>query len=111
MTPPLPPPRPTRATARLAAEHYHGAKSKLLRCRHGLAPLTDNKHAADIAREGLELIEAALRIEPREPKYWHTRAMLLADGLGDYASALICLRRASELEPGSVVFAQAIRSC
>src|SRR5438105_15557543 len=38
------------------------------------------------ARNGIEFIEAALKLFPSDPKYLHTYALLLVDGLGQKES-------------------------
>jgi tetratricopeptide (TPR) repeat protein len=63
-----------------------------------------------VARDGLEFINFALKINPNASGYWNIKALLLIDGLGNCEEGLKYLRKALELEPDSIVIKQSIRS-
>ena len=62
------------------------------------------------ARNGIEFIEAALKLVPDSAKYLNTYALLLADGLGKKKLALEILERAAQLAPDDIQIQQNIRS-
>ena len=91
------------------AEHNHlQATFKLNECKAHLEVY--GNRLAQAARDGLEFVEAALRINPRASAYWNTKGVLLTSGLGEHQRALDCFRRALELEPDSIVIKQNIRN-
>ena len=62
------------------------------------------------ARNGIEFIEAALKLVPDSAKYLNTYALLLADGLGKKKLALEILERAAQLAPDDIQIQQNMRS-
>ncbi|MEY2586091.1 MAG: hypothetical protein QOD80_2117 [Verrucomicrobiota bacterium] len=62
------------------------------------------------ARNGIEFVEAALKLFPNEPRYLNTYACLLIDGLGEKNLALAVLERAQALAPDDIQLKQNIRS-
>jgi hypothetical protein len=63
-----------------------------------------------LARNGIEFIEAALKLVPDSPRYLNTYALLLADGLGQKRVASEVLERAARLAPDDIQLKQNIRS-
>jgi hypothetical protein len=61
------------------------------------------------ARNGIEFIEAALKLFPNDPKYLHTYALLLIDGLGQKQVGLDVLERAAQFAPDDIQIKQNIR--
>lgn len=91
------------------AEHNQvQAQFKLNECQAHLE-VYGNRLVA-VAEDGLEFIEAALRINPESSAYWNTKGVLLTSGLGEHQKALDCFKRALELEPDSIVIKQNIRN-
>jgi tetratricopeptide (TPR) repeat protein len=64
---------------------------------------------SEVARDGLEFINAALKLNPNASNFWNTKGLLYIDGLGNKQEGLIFLRKALELEPDSIVIKQNIR--
>jgi len=62
------------------------------------------------ARNGIEFIEAGLKLFPNDPKYLHTYALLLVDGLGQKKVGLEILERAAQFAPDDIQIKQNIRS-
>lgn len=62
------------------------------------------------ARNGIEFIEAALKLFPNDPQYLNTYALLVADGLGQKKLALEILEKAAQLDPDDIQIRQNIRS-
>lgn len=62
------------------------------------------------ARNGIEFIEAALKLVPNSARYLNTYALLLADGLGQKKVALEILEKAALLAPDDIQLQQNIRS-
>lgn len=62
------------------------------------------------ARNGIEFIEAALKLFPNDPQYLHTYALLLVDGLGQKKVGLEVLERAAQFAPDDIQLKQNIRS-
>jgi hypothetical protein len=62
------------------------------------------------ARNGIEFIEAGLKLFPNDPKYLHTYALLLVDGLGQKKVGLEVLERAAQFAPEDIQIKQNIRS-
>jgi hypothetical protein len=62
------------------------------------------------ARNGIEFIEAALKLFPNDPKYLHTYALLLVDGLGQKKVGLEVLEKASQFAPDDIQLKQNIRT-
>jgi hypothetical protein len=62
------------------------------------------------ARNGIEFIQAALQLFPNDPKYLHTYALLLVDGLGEKKVGLEVLERAAQSAPDDIQIKQNIRS-
>ncbi len=62
------------------------------------------------ARNGIEFVEAALKLIPNSPKYLNTYALLLADGLGQTKLALEIFERATQLAPEDIQLRQNIRA-
>ena len=69
-----------------------------------------NAEIEQLARNGIEFIEAALKLFPDSPKYLNTYALLVADGLGQKKLALEILERAAQLAPDDIQLRQNIRS-
>lgn len=91
------------------AEHNHlQAQFKFNECQAHLGVY--GNRLVSVAEDGLEFIEAALRINPESSAYWNTKGVLLTSGLGEHQKALDCFRRALELEPDSIVIKQNIRN-
>lgn len=61
------------------------------------------------ARNGIEFIEAALKLYPDSPRYLNTYALLLADGLGRKKIALEILEKAAQFAPDDIQLKQNIR--
>lgn len=71
---------------------------------------TRNAEIEQVARNGIEFAEAALKLFPDSPKYLNTYGLLLADGLGQKKVALEILERAAQLAPDDIQLRQNIRS-
>ena len=61
------------------------------------------------AHDGLEFIDAALRLFPTNPKYLNTKALLIADGLGELQKSIEILERARNIAPDDIQIRQNIR--
>lgn len=61
------------------------------------------------ANDGLEFVEAALRLFPDNPKYLNTKALLLADGLGEMNGGMEILRQALRIAPDDIQIRQNLR--
>jgi tetratricopeptide (TPR) repeat protein len=61
------------------------------------------------ANDGLEFVDAALRLFPDNPKYLNTRALLLADGLGQIDRSIEILQRARRIAPDDIQIRQNLR--
>ena len=68
-----------------------------------------NDETEQLARNGIEFIEAALKLFPNDPNYLNTYALLLADGLGNRELALEVFERATQLDPDNIQIRQNIR--
>lgn len=68
-----------------------------------------NAETEELARNGIEFVEAALKLFPRDPNYLNTYGLLLADGLGHRELALEVLERATQLDPDNIQIRQNIR--
>jgi tetratricopeptide (TPR) repeat protein len=68
-----------------------------------------NAETEQFARNGIEFIEAALKLFPNDPNYLNTYALLLADGLGQRELALEVFERATQLDPENIQIRQNIR--
>jgi len=68
-----------------------------------------NAETEQLARNGIEFIEAALKLVPDSPKFLNTFGLLVADGLGDKKLALEILQKAAELAPDDIQIRQNIR--
>jgi hypothetical protein len=62
------------------------------------------------ARNGIEFIEAALKLFSNDPKYLHTYALLLVDGLAQKKAGLDVLERAAQFAADDIQIKQNIRS-
>ena len=62
------------------------------------------------ARNGIEFIEAALKLWPNNANYLNTYACLLADGLGQKKAAAEVLERAAQLAPDDIQLKQNVRA-
>lgn len=62
------------------------------------------------ARNGLEFIDAALQLVPNNPKYLNTKALLLADGLGQKQAGMTLLQLAATTAPNDIQIQQNIRA-
>jgi tetratricopeptide (TPR) repeat protein len=69
-----------------------------------------NTETEQLARNGIEFIEAALKLFPSDPNYLNTYALLLADGLGHKELALEALERATQIDPDNIQIRQNIRN-
>ncbi len=119
-----PPPLPTTATKEqpssalqneispemfASAQHNQlQATFKLNECQAHYTVYNQRLH--QVAKDGLEFINAALEINPNASGYWNIKALLLIDGLGNNEEGLKYLRKALELEPDSIVIKQSIRN-
>lgn len=70
---------------------------------------TRNAETDQLARNGIEFIEAALKLVPGSPAYLNTDGLLIADGLGDRKLGLEILQKAAELAPDDIQIRQNIR--
>lgn len=100
----------TRAFAEADQLHL-SALDRLFQCQseaeaHGYR----TANLEQIARDGLEFVDAALQLAPGNPKYLNTKALLLADGLGQKESGLALLQQAAELAPKDIQIQQNIRA-
>ena len=68
-----------------------------------------NAETEQLARNGIEFIEAALKLFPNDPAYLNTYALLLADGLGQRELALEVFERATQFDPDNIQIRQNIR--
>src|ERR1017187_7694491 len=58
------------------------------------------------AYDGLEFVNAALRLFPNNPKYLNTKALLLADGLGEMQNCIEILQLARSIAPEDIQIRQ-----
>ena len=70
---------------------------------------TRNAETEQLARNGVEFVEAALKLIPDSPAFLNTYALLVADGLGDTKLGLEILQRAAQLAPDDIQIQQNIR--
>jgi hypothetical protein len=70
---------------------------------------TRNAETKQLARNGIEFVEAALKIVPDSPAYLNTYALLVTDGLGDTKLGLDILQKAAQLAPDDIQIQQNIR--
>jgi hypothetical protein len=70
---------------------------------------TRNAETKQLARNGIEFVEAALKIVPDSPAYLNTYALLIIDGLGDTKLGLEILLDAAQLAPDDIQIQQNIR--
>jgi hypothetical protein len=70
---------------------------------------TRNAETEQLARNGIEFVEAALKIVPDSPAYLNTYALLVTDGLGDTKLGLEILQKAAKLAPDDIQIQQNIR--
>lgn len=70
---------------------------------------TRNVETEQLARNGIEFVEAALKTVPDSPAYLNTYALLVADGLGDTKLGLQILQKAAQLAPDDIQIRQNIR--
>jgi len=68
-----------------------------------------NAEVEQLARYGIEFIEAALKLFPDDPNYLNTYALLVADGLGQKKLGLEILEKAARLAPNNIQISQNIR--
>jgi tetratricopeptide (TPR) repeat protein len=68
-----------------------------------------NAETEQLARNGIEFIEAALKLFPNDPAYLNTYALLLADGLGQREFALQAFERAMQFDPDNIQIRQNVR--
>jgi tetratricopeptide (TPR) repeat protein len=68
-----------------------------------------NAETEQLARNGIEFIEGALKLVPNNATYLNTYALLLADGLGNQKVAMEILERAARLDPDNIQIRQNIR--
>jgi tetratricopeptide (TPR) repeat protein len=91
------------------AEHNQlQATFKLNECQAHYQVYGERLH--QVGRDGLEFINAALKIDPNSSVYWNIKGLLLIDALGNNEEGLKCLRQALEFEPDSIVIKQSIRN-
>ncbi len=70
---------------------------------------TRNAETEQLARNGIEFVEAALKLVPDSPAFLNTYALLVTDGLGDTKLGLEILQRAAQLTPDDIQLRQNIR--
>jgi hypothetical protein len=70
---------------------------------------TRNSETQQLARNGIEFAEAALKLVPDSPAFLNTYALLVTDGLGDTKLGLAILQRAAQLAPDDIQIRQNIR--
>ena len=68
-----------------------------------------NAETEQLARNGIEFIESALKLFPNDPTYLNTYALLLADGLGQRELAMEVFERATQFDPDNIQIRQNIR--
>jgi tetratricopeptide (TPR) repeat protein len=68
-----------------------------------------NAETEQLARNGIEFIESALKLFPNDPAYLNTYALLLADGLGQRELAMEVFERATQFDPDNIQIRQNIR--
>jgi tetratricopeptide (TPR) repeat protein len=68
-----------------------------------------NAETEQLARNGIEFIESALKLFPNDPNYLNTYALLLVDGLGQRELALEVFERATQFDPDNIQIRQNIR--
>ena len=68
-----------------------------------------NAETEQLARNGIEFIESALKLFPNDPNYLNTYALLLADGLGQRELAMEVFERATQFDPDNIQIRQNIR--
>ncbi len=68
-----------------------------------------NAETEQLARNGIEFVEAALKLAPDSPAFLNTYALLVTDGLGDTKLGLKILQRAAQLAPDDIQIQQNIR--
>ena len=68
-----------------------------------------NDETEQLARNGIEFIEAALKLVPDSAACLNTYGLLVADGLGDKKLGLEILEKAAQLAPDDIQIQQNIR--
>jgi len=89
--------------------HLHATQRYIRLNAHIKVYRSRNEQTEQLARNGIEFIEAALTLFPDDPNYLNTYALLLADGLGQKQPALNVLQRASQLAPDNIQIRQNTR--
>jgi hypothetical protein len=70
---------------------------------------TRNAETEQLARNGIEFVEAALKLVPDSAAFLNTYALLVTDGLGEPKLGLQILERAARLAPDDIQIQQNIR--
>ena len=87
------------------------AQNRLIKCQsHVEVYGYRSAEIEQVARDGLEFIEAAIKLIPNCPKYLNVQALLLADGLGQKKAGLTILQEAAKIAPDDIQIKQNIRA-
>lgn len=100
-----------RQNAAEAEQLHWQAQQRLIECQSHIEVY--GYRTAEIeqaARDGLEFIEAALKLEPNNPIYLNTKGLLLSDGLGQKDTGMAFLNMAAERAPKDIQIQQNIRN-
>ncbi len=98
--------RPEAEQRHLEAIYRLKKLQALLIVYHGVR----NAEIQQLGRDGIEFVDAALQPFPDHVQYLNTKALLLAEGLGDKKSALVLMSRAADLAPTDILIRQNLRS-
>ena len=96
------------ATDLIKAEQLHlQATFRLMKCQAHYSVYSS--HLKKVAHDGLEFVDEALKLFPNNPSYLNTKALLLADGLGDMEQSIQILKRTSAILPDDIQLRQNLR--
>jgi hypothetical protein len=96
----------------LEAEQLHlQATFRLHKCQAHLS-VYHSRSAETIqqAKNGIEFVDAALKLFPRNQNYLNTKALLFSNGLGQTAQGLELLKQAGEIAPNDIQIKQNFRT-
>jgi len=89
-----------------AEAHYNRAGQVHSECSILCSAIVDSvyrpNNVLEKALNGIEFIDAALKISPQNPKYLNVKALLYADGLGKSELGISILENAAQISPNDI---------
>jgi ribosomal protein S27E len=93
-----------------AEQLFIEAQTRLIECQADIQAYGEfTPESKQVARDGLEFIEAALELVPNNPNYLNMKALLLTDGLGQTQEGLKILQKAALNSPSDIQIKQNLR--